>query len=184
MTISRAKKSVQLTALEKLFGNAKGVAFLSFAGLTVEEAQNMRRELRAKGMSYTVIKKTLISIAAKNVGLPEVLSENLPGSVAVIISQSDEIAPAAAIKKFRKDVKNKKTKESKVNFAGAIFEGRFLSVAETAAIADTPSREESLGRIIGFLRSGTNKLHTVLNSGFSRIRNVLDHADKFAASNS
>ncbi|MCF7906091.1 50S ribosomal protein L10 [Candidatus Gracilibacteria bacterium] len=184
MATTRSKKSEQLAALEEKFKAAKGIAFTAFEALTVEEAQVIRRELRAQGMSYTVIKKTLIELAAKNASLPEVPSASLDGAVAVIVSSSDEIAPAAAIKKFRKDYKNMKTKEPKMSFAGAIFDGKFLSAEETARIADTPFREESLGKIVGMLRSGPQKLHGVFNSGFQKLYNVLQNAEKFASSNS
>jgi len=181
MPTSRTKKTEQLSALEAKLKKAKGVAFISFKALTVEEAQNMRRDLRSKGMTYTVIKKSLIRLAAKAAGLPEVKEENIAGSVAVIVSATDEIAPAASIKKYIKEIRIPKTKDSKVAFAGAIFDGKFLSAAETALLANTPSRDESLAKIMGMLRSGPQKLHGVLNSGFQGLYNVLQNAEKFAS---
>jgi len=105
----------------------------------------------------------------------------LEGAVAVIVSPTDEIAPAAAIKKYMKEFFDKKKKTSKVGYAGSIFEGKFCDVAATAIIAETPSREESLAKIIGMLKSGPQKLHGVLGSGFSKLFNVLENAEKFAA---
>lgn len=181
MATSKAKKTEQLSELQSKFENAKGVAFVQFDGLTVEEAQTMRRGLRADGMSYTVIKKTLIQLAAKNAKLADFAVDDLEGAVAVIVSDSDEIAPAAAIKKYRKEFKDAETSEPKLAFAGSVFEGRFLSVEETTQLANTPSREESLAKIIGFLNSGPQKLHGVFNSGFQSLYNVLQNADTFAA---
>jgi len=181
MATSKSKKGDQLAALEAKFKEAKGVAFISFNGVTVEEAQTARRELRAQGMSYSVLKKTLISLAAKNTGLAEFSSDDLEGAVAVIVSSEDEIAPAAAIKKFKKDTTDKETKVSRYDFAGAIFEGKFLSAEEATELANIPSREESLGKIVGMLRSGPQKLHGVFNSGFQKLYNVMQNADKFAA---
>ncbi len=181
MAISRSKKSDQLAELESKFKKAKGVAFITFKELTVEEAQAMRRGLRADGMSYTVIKKTLMALAAKNAGLPQVNVDDLEGSVAVIVSSTDEIAPAAAIKKYMKEFFDKKKKVSKVGFAGSIFEGKFCGVEATAMIADTPSREQSLAKIVGMLKSGPQKLHGVCNSGFQKLFNVLQNAEKFAS---
>jgi len=181
MATSKSKKADQLEALTSKFKEAQGVSFIRFEGITVEEAQTMRRELRAEGMSYTVIKKTLMELAAKNAGLPEVDANQLDGSVAVIVSSTDEIAPAAAIKKYKTQFADPETKESRVDFAGAIFEGKFLDAAATAVIANTPSREESLGKIVGMLRSGPQKLHGVFNSGFQKLYNVMQNAEKFAA---
>ncbi len=181
MAITKSKKEEQLAALTAKFKEASGVAFAKFDQLGVEEAQIMRRELRASGMSYTVIKKTLMAIAAKDAGLAEFDSDNLEGSVAVIVSPSDAVMPAQFIKKFKNDFFDKEAKHAKVDFAGALFEGNFLDAAATAQFANTATREESLTKIVGMLKSGPQKLHSVFNSGFQGLYNVMKNADKFAA---
>ena len=179
MATSKAKKSDQLAALTDKMKASQGVAFVKFDQATVAEVQEVRRSLRDNGMSYTVIKKTLMSIAAKDAGLCEFDSGNLEGSVAVIVSSEDAIAPAAAIKKMKKEYVLHDV--PKFDFAGAIYEGAFLSVEETAQLANTPSKEESLAKIVGMLRSGPQKLHGVFKSGLQKPYNVLKNADKFAA---
>lgn len=181
MATSRSKKEDQLQKLEKRFSEAQGIAFMKYTTVTVDEAQAIRRELRSQGMTYMVIKKTLMALAAKNTGVAEFSANDLEGSVAVIVSAQDSIAPAAAIKKYKKDFLDKKTKTSKFDFAGCIFEGKFQDAAATAIIAETPTREESLAKIMGMLRSGPQKIHGVLNSGMQKLYNVLDNAEKFAS---
>lgn len=185
MAITKSRKEEQLAALTVKFKDASGVAFAKFDQLGVEEAQVIRRELRANGMSYTVIKKTLMAIAAKDAGLAEFDSDQLEGSVAVIVSADDAVMPAQFIKKFKKDFFVKKTKDAaeitKVDFAGSLFEGNFLDAAATAEFANTATREESLAKIVGMLKSGPQKLHGVFNSGFQGLYNVMQNADKFAA---
>ncbi len=181
MAITRSKKKEQLAALIEKFKEAQGVAFAKFDKLGVEEAQVIRRELRENGMSYTVIKKTLIALAAKEAKLAEFDSDSLEGSVAVIVSPEDAVMPAQFIKKFKKDFFDKANKHAKIDFAGALFEGVFLDAAKTAEFANTATREESLAKIVGALRSGPQKLHTVFNSGFQKLYNVMQNAEKFAA---
>ncbi len=180
MATSRSKKSDQLSALEEKFKAAAGIAFAQFNKATVEEVQQIRRDLRKNGMSYTVIKKTLIALAAKNTGKAEFSPNDLEGAVSVIVSTEDEIAPAAAIKKMKKDTFDKALKISKYDFAGAVFEGKFINKAEATTLADTPTREESLAKILSMLRSGPQKLHGVLGSGLRGIHGVLKDAEKFA----
>ena len=180
MATTKAKKQDQLNALIEKFKAAQGVAFVCFNQASVMDVQAARRSLRENGMSYTVIKKTLMAIAAKEAGLCEFDSEDLDGSVAVIVSTEDAIAPAAAIKVLKKEHFNKETKSSKFDFAGSFFEGKFLDSAATAILADTPTREESLAKIVGALRSGPQKLHAVFQSGLRKNINVLKNADKFA----
>ena len=73
MATSKAKKTDQLKALEAKFKIAKGFAFVRFNGPSVMEVQAVRRSLREQGMTYTVIKKTLITLAAKEMKVAEFL---------------------------------------------------------------------------------------------------------------
>lgn len=180
MATSKPKKQGQLSALESKFQEAQGVAFVRFDRATVAEVEEVRRAMREQGMSYTVIKKTLMALAAKNTGLAEFDSDNLEGSVAVIVSSSDSVMPAQAIKKMKKDYFVKADKYSKFDFAGALFEGQFLDAAAAAEFANTATREESLAKIVGMLQSGPQKLHSVFNSGFQKLYNVMENAEKFA----
>lgn len=181
MAITKEKKQQQLQALIEKFKEAQGAAFVKFDGATVDEVQTVRRELRAQGMSYTVIKRTLIAIAAKEAGLATFDSDDMEGMVAVITSPDDIVLPAQSIKKFKKDFMNKETKTSKFDFAGAVFEGNFLKAADAEVFANTPTKEESLGKIVGMLMVGPQKLHTVCLSGLKGFHNVMKNADKFAA---
>jgi len=180
MATSKAKKNDQLKALVEKFKSAEGVAFIKFDKATVMEVQDVRRSLRADGMTYTVIKKTLMAIAAKQTGLAEFDSNQLEGAVAVITSDSDQVAPAAAIKKAFNDNFDKETKTSKFDFAGAIFEGKFLDKKETAVLANTPSKLESYGRIVGMLKRGPQGIHAGLMHGLRGITFALKEADKFS----
>lgn len=180
MATSKQKKTGQLASLLEKFKDAQGVAFVQFDQATVEEVQTVRRALRANGMSYTVIKKTLMALAAKETGLGEFSATDLKGCVAVIVSATDAVMPAQEIKKIKKEFFNKKEGFSKFDFAGALFEGKFLDAAAATQFADTATREESLAKIMGMLQSGPQKLHSVCNSGFSKLYNVMENAEKFA----
>lgn len=180
MATSKAKKQYQLTELETKLKGAKGIAFVQFDGATVMEVQKARRDLRAKGLTYSVLKKTLMSIAAKNMKAGEFEATQLTGSVAIIVSQDDEIAPAAAIKALKKEHFDKATDSSKFNFAGSMFEGNFLDAAQTAVLAETPSREESLGALVGALQHGVQGIHAGLTHGMQGITAALNEAEKFS----
>ena len=181
MATSKAKKNHQLEILVEKMKSGSGFAFVKFNGPSVMEVQQARRDLRAQGMSYTVIKKTLIAIAAKEAGVAEFSANDLEGAVAVIISDSDEIAPAAAIKGLKKEHFDKETKSSKFDFAGAVFEGKLLDPAATAILADTPTREESLAKFIATLRHGPQTIHSTLTHGLRGITLSLKEADKYAS---
>lgn len=180
MATSKAKKGNQLDALKAKLENAAGIAFVRFDGPSVMDVQQTRRALREKGMEYTVIKKTLIALASKEAGRAEFSSNDLDGAVAVITSDTDAIAPAAAIKGLKKEFFDKETKTSKFDFAGAVFEGKLLDPAMTAQLADTPTIEESYAKMIAMLRSGPQGIHSMLTHGLRGITISCKEADKFA----
>lgn len=180
MATSKAKKNHQLDELKKKFEKSEGIAFVRFDGPSVMDVQQIRRDLRAQGMSYTVIKKTLIALAAKEANAGEFQSADLEGAVAVIVSDNDAIAPAAAIKKLKKEFTDKETKTSKFDFAGAMFEGKFLDPGAAALLADTPTIEESYAKIIAMLRSGPQGIHSMLTHGLRGVTMACKEADKFS----
>lgn len=181
MATTRSKKTEQLQALTDLFKNAAGVAFIRFGTATVAEVEAVRRSLREQGMTYTVIKKTLMALAAKNAGLADFSADNLEGMVAVITSAEDIVMPAQAVKKIKKDHFVKAKKSSKFDFAGAIFEGNFLDAKAAEQFADTPTKEESFGKIMGMLMVGPQRLHTVCMHGLKSFHAITKDAEKFAA---
>jgi len=181
MAITKAKKQEILAGLEQKMNDATGVAFLTFDGLTVDEAFAFRNYCRDNDMTYTVAKKTLMSLAAKDTNTAEFDSDQLAGAVAMITHPDDVVMPAATIKKFIADTLDKATKESKVAYAGAVYEGALIDQKETAVLAATPSKEESYGKIVGMLTHGTRGIHGVLQSGLKGAINVLQSAEKFAS---
>ena len=66
MATSKAKKTDQLQRLQSQMASAQGLAFLAFSAPTVGEMESVRKYLRENEMTCTVIKKTLIALAAKN----------------------------------------------------------------------------------------------------------------------
>ena len=176
MAISRSQKTQQLESLQEKLSGAAAVGFVIFTGPTVNESQTVRRQLREKGLTYTVIKKSLISLAAEKSHQLSIPKSDLNSSVAVITSAEDEIAPFAAIKTLSKDFYNKETKTSKFAFAGGIFGGEFIDAPAAAALADIPSRPEIFSKIVGALRAGPRGIHSALGHGLRTINLGLKEA--------
>ncbi|NJP04067.1 hypothetical protein HC823_02320 [Candidatus Gracilibacteria bacterium] len=144
-----------------------------------KKCKTTRRALREKGMSYTVIKKNIDRVGCKRGRTLRIFFGGI-GRICCGDRFSYRCCYASTgDQNPQKDFFNKEKKFSKFDFAGALFEGKFLNAAEAAVFADTATREESLAKIMGMLRSGPQGLHTVLQSGFRRNINVLQNADKF-----
>ena len=100
--VSQQKKDI-VAALKEEMQSAKGAVFTTYKGLTVAQDTQLRRALREAGVSYHVIKNTLTTIAAKELGLDE-LVPHLNGTTALASSKEDAVAPAKVISEFIKNV--------------------------------------------------------------------------------
>jgi len=87
MAVSKAKKVEVLASIENELKIATSVAFTSNTKLTVEEVTRLRKELITVNASFTLVKKTLIRIAFKNVYGVELDESIMPGQVAMVISK-------------------------------------------------------------------------------------------------
>lgn len=132
--------------VKALFDGAKSAVAVKYLGINVETDTKMRKELRENGVSYKVFKNTLIRRAAAGSDF-EKLDSVLEGSTALAVSKTDATAPARIIAKYVKDTKNI------VELKGGIVEGEFYDAKAIAQIADIPSREVLLGRLLGSMQS-------------------------------
>ncbi|HAP4252554.1 TPA: 50S ribosomal protein L10, partial [Enterococcus faecalis] len=99
-----AKKETLVQAAAEKFESAASVVIVDYRGLTVEEVTNLRKQLRDAGVEMKVIKNSILSRAAKKVGL-DGLDEVFTGPTAVAFSNDDVVAPAKIIDEFAKDAK-------------------------------------------------------------------------------
>ena len=108
MAVSKVQKTEILAALEQGFKDATSVAFVKNNGLSVEESTTIRRDLRESDAKIFVAKKTLISIAFKNVFGKELSSDILDGPITVLMSYDDAIAGMGKVHTHMKELNDKK----------------------------------------------------------------------------
>ncbi len=127
------KKALVASLIEKIKNSPAGV-LVDYKGITVENDTKLRRDLRAAGVEYAVIKNTMIRFAAKELGL-EGLDEHLNGTTALAISTTDDvIAPAKILCDYAKGHEN-------FNVKAGFLEGAVVDAAEVQRLASLPSKE-------------------------------------------
>ncbi|MFH1218317.1 MAG: 50S ribosomal protein L10 [Candidatus Peregrinibacteria bacterium] len=171
MPITKDQKSEILRGLVQQMKDAKSVVFANFSGVSVKDAQILRRKLRDSGVNFKVAKKTLIKLAAKEAGFGDLSDDILEGSVAAAFSMEDEIIAAKLLHNFKK-------KNANLELRGALFDGRVLSVEETRELALIPGRDELVAKFIYILKSPISGFHSVLNNTISGFVRVLDAISK------
>lgn len=144
--------------LAKIKEDLEGVSALwlvDYRGLTVKEAQQLRRDIRAAGARLTVYKNTLMKLALADAGLPAI-DDLLEGPSAFVFAKEDPAAAAKAIKTFAKDNEN-------LIIKGGLMEGEAVDAAQVEAIASLPSREELMAQIAMLINGVARGLAVTIN---------------------
>lgn len=154
MAITRQKKEEILGKVEGIVKGAKTIVFANFKGLTVAQATELRRALRAQGVGYTIAKKTLIKRALTSAKFAGVLPE-LPGELALAYGE-DELAPARELAVFVKKF------PEQLAFAGGVFGGNYVGTAEMKSIAAIPPLQTLRGMFVNIINSPIQRMAVVL----------------------
>lgn len=161
-----AKKAQQVSEVAEQFKNATSVVVVDYLGITVEQATNLRTELRNAGVQFAVVKNSILSRAAKEAGL-EGMEDIFKGPSAVAFSNDDVIAPAKILADFAKKVEALEIK-------AGVIEGKVSSKEEIEALAKLPNREGLLSMLLSVLQA------PVRNTALA-IKAVADQKDGAAA---
>lgn len=156
------QKAARVAEISEKITKAKSVVLFDYRGLTVEEATALRNEMRKAGVEYFVIKNGLVSRAVEIAKIEGDMAEMLKGPSAFAFGYEDAIVPAKVLKDFIKKVK-------KCEIKGGIFEGKAEEAAFVNAIADLPSREVLLSRLLGSMMSPISGLAIVLDQVAKKI---------------
>ena len=140
-----AKKAQLVTEVAEQFKNASSVVVVDYLGITVEEATNLRAELRKAGVQFAVVKNSILTRAAKEAGL-EGMDDIFKGPSAVAFSNDDVVAPAKILADFAKKVEALEIK-------AGVVEGKVSSKEEIEALAKLPSREGLLSMLLSVLQA-------------------------------
>ena len=143
MPISRTKKEEIYKRLGSMLKENESLVFVNFKGLKVAEVTSLRKTLRAKGVGYTVAKKTLVKKALADAKIAGKIPE-LTGELALVYGK-DQIVPAKEIYAVQT------ARKEHIVILGGIFEKKFLNAAEIESLARIPSREELYGLYVGVL---------------------------------
>ena len=139
------QKQVVIDEIKDKFERAESVVVIDYIGITVAEADEMRRKLREANVDYTVYKNTLVKRAIAGTD-NESLAEILDGPSAFAFSYDDATAPARVLNDSIKAYK-------KMEFKGGIVEGEFYDKDAIQQIASIPSRDVLISKFMGSIQS-------------------------------
>jgi large subunit ribosomal protein L10 len=172
----KAEKKIQADELRAQLGTVSTVILSTFQGITVEQDTKLRRSVEAAGGHYEVVKNTIAERAAE--GTPtEGLLKNLKGTNSIAYTKTDPVALAKILTKVAKDV-------PAFQFRAGWVEGRVVSIQEINQLAQLPSKEELLSKVMFLLKAPAQRIATALSALPRNIAVVTSEAvkaNKFAA---
>ena len=138
------KSQVVSEIVEKLEKSSSAIV-VDYKGLTVEEVTELRKKMREAGVEYKVYKNSLVTRAANELGLGDVV-QYLEGPVSIAFGYEDPVAPARILKEFMDS-------HPKMQLKMGVVEGEFYNESQIVEFANIPSREVLLAKLLGSLKA-------------------------------
>lgn len=144
----KAKQVIIDEIKEKLDG-AQSAVVIDYMGISVAQADAMRKKLREANVDYTVYKNTLLKRAIEGTEFAG-LADVLEGPSAIAISKDDATAPARVLNEIIKDYK-------KMEFKAGVVEGNLFDKDGIQTIADHSFKRRSHCKFMGSIQSPISK---------------------------
>jgi large subunit ribosomal protein L10 len=167
MALDRASKEKLLADYNGGFAKSRNTFVLGYRNMTVPQVDDLRAKVRASGGRYQVVKNRLALIAVKDTPL-QPLAEHFQGPTAVAYSGGDDaVALAKVLTEFTKSA-------DVLEFRAGLVDGRAVKGTEVKAIADLPSREVLIGKLLFLLQTPISRLVRDLGAITQQFVSVLD----------
>ena len=168
--MNREDKAAAISELGEGIGKATNAFVIAFKGITVPQVTELRRQVRDTNSTYVVVKNTLALIAVKDSPLTA-LKDQFSGPTAVAFNRTDAVPLAKALTKFAKDVPS-------ISFKGAMLNGQIVPADQIQAIANLPSRNELIAKLLYVMQAPIRGLAIVLQANIRNLAVVISEIAK------
>ena len=146
---AHAEKQAIIEEIKTKLETAQSAIVIDYAGITVEEANKMRKDLREANVDYKIYKNTLMKRAIEGTAFAD-LEQILEGPSAFAMSDEDATAPARVLASAMKDL-------NKMTFKGGVVEGTFYDAEGVEKLSKIPGRETLIAKFMGSIQSPVSK---------------------------
>ena len=150
------QKQVVVNEIKEKLSKATSAVLVDARGLTVEQDTQLRKALREAGVDYKVYKNTMMRFAVEGTEF-EPLKDYFEGPSALAVCYEDPTAAAAIMSKFMKGAKA-------LEFKAGVIEGTCYDAQGMVAIADIPSRDVLISKLLGSFKSPMASFARVINA--------------------
>lgn len=153
---------------EKLSSNSVFIS-TGFTGLDVATMTEFRQKLREQGLEYRVVKNTIASLAADEIGFPQI-KEVLTGPTGLVMGNGDAAAAAKLLTEYLR------SSRIAMPLNGAVIDGQVMTAQEVNALGALPTRPVLMSMLMGQLSGVVARLVRVLNSPAQSLAVVLERS--------
>jgi len=165
MPRTKEEKKEIVKKLEEKIKKQESMVFVNFKGLKMDDFIGLRDELKEGDAQMVVSKKSLLNLAFQKNGI-EVDTTGLEGELAVIFGYEDVTFPAKTAYQVSR-------KNQNLNIIGGYLENQSRSREEMIQLAQIPSREELLAKLVGSIQAPVSGFVSVLNGNIRGLVQVL-----------
>lgn len=173
--MNKEQKTEAVAEIKELIESSEAMYFTDFAGLTVEEVNELRKEFYKSELKYKVVKNTLTARALKETDKysshTEKLIEILNGPTGIVFAYKNPVAPAKILKKFADKISKPKLKV-------AVVENEFYDSKQLNNLASLPTKEEVIAGILGSLDSPASGIVGSINAAMRDLFSVIEEVAK------
>ena len=167
---NRDDKQKDLEALRKDLERVRNLFVTGFEKLTVSQDFQLRKAVRGAGGTYRVIKNNIAEKASE--GTPsEAVLKDLKGMCSLAYTTTDPVALAKALTVYAKA-------NPAFTFRAGVVEGRAIDVKSITDLANMPSKEEILSKLLFLINAPAQRLVTTMNAVGRNLAVVIDQGCK------
>ncbi len=163
--LTKEQKRVQFEALRQDFDGVQTLFLLENVGLNVNAVNDLRSKIREIDCTYRVVKNSVVKLAIEGTD-KEGLLPHLKGPKVLAFTSGEGGPLGKVLKEFIKD-------HPELSFKEVFLEGEVLDAKGAAMIAELPTREELISKMLYVLQSPMRRLAVALNSPVQKLTSVL-----------
>jgi large subunit ribosomal protein L10 len=162
----KALKAAEVDRITARLRESSTAVLADYRGMTVAQMHDLRSRLRADGVEMVVVKNTLARRAAQAAGYQGLQAE-LVGPIAMIFAREDVSAPARILSEYIRV-------NRRMVIRAGLLEGQVIPAALVSELADLPSREVLIARLLGVMQAPLASLASVLQAPLTKLARTLD----------
>jgi large subunit ribosomal protein L10 len=163
--MARSDKQAAVTDLSQRFRESGAAVLTEYRGLTVAQLTELRRSIGANA-TYAVVKNTLTQLAAKEAGITA-FDGQLTGPSAIAFITGDAVETAKGLRDFARA-------HPQLLIKSGYLDGKPLTAAEIAKLADLESREVLLAKLAGAMQASLSQAVSLFAAPLSQTARLIE----------